>query len=95
VRPSDYVGLPGEREDDLAVARVPHVERDRPLAPALAHVLRALAVIAEGRDGAQPVSVRRLLDHDDVGAERRQPSAGESSRIWMPRSRTLTPAGGW
>jgi hypothetical protein len=72
--------LPGEREDDLAVARVPHVERDRPLAPALAHVLRALAVVTERRDGAQPVSVRRLLDLHDVGAERCQLSAGESRR---------------
>ena len=73
----DDVGAPGEREDDRAVVGVAHIEPDGALAPALAHVLRALAVIADRRYDAQPVSVRRLLHFDDVGAKRRELPAGE------------------
>ena len=39
-----------------------------------------LAVVSDGRYDAQPVSVRRLLHFDDIGAERRELAAGEGSR---------------
>ena len=76
----DDVGAPGQREDDRAVLRVAYVEPDRALAPALTHMLRALAVVAKGRYEAQPVSVRWLLDFDDVSTERRELSCGECGR---------------